>query len=456
MFAASRGRRVKTIAVIGGGIAGLTAAFELAAQHDVTLYEREASTGGKIRSHRRDGFLFEAGPGGFLSDAETLRDLVAAVGLEDALVEAAPAAKNRYIFWGGALHKLPSKPPEVLSMALLSPGGKVRAIRELFLKSPARADDALDESVDAFMQRRFGREVAARIASPALLGVSGGDVAQTSVAAVFPRVVALEREHGSVIRGMMRAARKRPRMCSFADGGMQRLTDRVTERLGDRVRTGTAVRRIEREGAGWRVVGDMGERYADGVIVATPAGAAGDIVAGMDARLAAHLRAIPYAPMRAIGIGFRAADVPALDGFGVLVARGEGVRLLGAVYASTIVPAHAPPGTVYLRVFVGGAVDPSAVALDREAARAIVLADLTTILGITAEPIAYDEHVWAQAIPQYMLTHRATVRAIEAIAAAYPALAFAGNAYRGLGVGECANDARAVARSMAAAVGTSA
>jgi oxygen-dependent protoporphyrinogen oxidase len=434
---------VSTVAVVGGGIAGLTAAFRLSAAHDVVLFERDAVPGGKIRSQRIDGYLFEWGPSGFLSSADELQALVAELGLAGALTPARPAAKNRFIYWRGALHRLPAKPPDALKMTILSPLGKLRAFGELFAGRGAGTDD---ESVYAFMERRFGREVAERLVAPALLGISGGDAATTSLAAIFPRLRAIEREHGSVIRGMMKGPRRSANLCSFAEGGMQTLTDRLAERLGERVRRGVAVQRIEPHGNGWRVVHDGGATLADAAIVATPADAAAGLVDGFDAELAAALRAIPYAPMRAVGVAFRGDDVPApLDGFGFLAARNQGVRILGAFYTSSIVPEHAPPGTAYLRIFLGGATDRKIAALDAGAVRAIVLRDLKTILGITAAPVAYHEVVWPQAIPQYTLRHRAVLDAIERREAAHPHFALIGNAYRGLGVGDNVRDALAVA-----------
>jgi oxygen-dependent protoporphyrinogen oxidase len=436
---------MSTIAIVGGGIAGLTAAFSLSAEHDVVVFEHEGAAGGKIRSQQVDGFLFEWGPSGFLSNAHELNALAAELELTDDVIDARPEAKNRFIYWDGKLHQLPSKPPEVFSMSLLSPGGKLRAFCELFVPRRA-ADDGEEESVYAFMARRFGTEVAERIATPALLGVSGGDAASTSLAAVFPRLPELERERGSVIRGMVRGSRTASQMRSFAGSGMQRLTDRLVERLGNRVRLGTTVTRIEPDGAGWRIVHDRGEAVAERVVVATPAYAAAGMVAGFDAELARQLGEITYAPMRVIGVGFRREDVAApLDGFGFLAARGCGVRILGATYTSSMLPEQAPPGTVYVRIFMGGAADRGAAQLDAETARTIALADLATTLGITATPLAYHEMVWHNAIPQYALGHRKRVQTIEQLALAHPGLALAGNAYRGLGVNDTIRDAQTVA-----------
>jgi len=212
------------------------------------------------------------------------------------------------------------------------------------------------------------------------------------------------------------------------------------------VRTATAVRRIERDGNRWRIAYDGGEHSADGVIVATPADVAATLVGGFDPEIAAQLHDIGYAPMRAIGVAFRPSDVPvALDGFGFLAARNSGVRILGAIYTSTIMPDQAPPDTAYLRIFMGGATDPAAGALDTAQARAIVLADLATVLGIRAEPLAYHDVVWPKGIPQYALRHRRMLRTIDTLAAAHPGFALTGNAYRGLGVGDAVRDARAIA-----------
>ena len=439
---------MNTIAVVGAGIAGLAAAVRLSAAHDVTVFECEPYAGGKIHSQQLDGFVFEWGPNGFLSNAAELRALVHEAGLDAELAEAAPAAAKRFVYWHGKLHELPSKPPRALSMSLLSARGKLRALGDLLARAPRGDDtaDAPDESVYTFAARHFGHEVAERIVSPALLGISGGDAAATSVDALFPRLRALEREHGSLLRGMTRARATPGRLSGFGARGMQRLTDRLAQMLGERLRLACAVEHIEPRATGWRVHHAGGELDADAVILTPPADVAAAIVEPCDAMLAEDLRAIPYAPMRTAGIAFRGQDVPVpLDGFGFLAARGQGLRILGALYTSTIFPGQAPAGTAYLRVFLGGGADPDAIALAPERARAIVRADLATALGITAEPTAYHEVTWPRAIPQYTLAHRALLRSIDRRLAEHPGLELAGNAYRGLGVGDTVRDARAVA-----------
>ena len=434
---------MKRVAIIGAGIAGLTIAFRLRATHEVAVFESEAASGGKIRSQHVDGCVFDWGPNGFLSGAPELRELVREAGLDAALTEPNPAAAKRFIYWHGVLHELPAKPPRALAMSLLSPVGKVRALGDLVVRRRAVLED---ESVYAFAARRFGREVAERIVAPALLGVSGGDAAATSVTALFPRLAALENEHGSVIRGMARAGRAAGRFAGFGAGGMQQLTDALAAQLPAPVRVGCAAERIEPRADGWRVHDADGAFDVDAVVLATPAYAAAELAAGWDAQLAYELRRIPYAPMRVAGIAFRSGDIPApLDGFGFLAARGQGVRILGALYTSTLFPEQAPPETAYLRVFLGGASDPGAVDLEPVAAEAVVRADLAHVLGVRAEPLAYHERVWNQAIPQYVLGHRNVLRAIDDRVARKPGLFLAGNAYRGLGVADTVRDAFAIA-----------
>ncbi len=296
------------------------------------------------------------------------------------------------------------------------------------------------------MRRHFGSEVAERIVAPALLGVSGGDARTTSVDALFPRLRALEGAHGSIIRGMVRTRANPGRLSAFGAAGMQRLTDRLAQMLGGRLRLGCAVERIERSGAGWRVTHAGGVADADAVIVTAPSDVAAQLVEGFDRELAACCERSRTRRCASPAIGFRAHDVPAtLDGFGFLAARGQGVRILGALYTSSIFPAQAPPETAYVRVFLGGAADPDALALAPDAAQAIVRADLQRTLGIAAEPVAYHEALWARAIPQYGLGHRALVARIDERAASHRGLLFTGNAYRGVGVVDTVRDARRTA-----------
>ncbi len=237
-------------------------------------------------------------------------------------------------------------------------------------------------------------------------------------------------------------------MRSFAGSGMQRLTDRLAERLGERLQLGTAVTRIEPDGAGWRIVHERGEVVADRVVVAAPAYAAAGMVAGFDAELA---RTVGRDRLRADARDRRRA-------FAAMTSRNRSTdsdfwpRAAAACASSAqstphrCCPNKLRRSTVYIRIFMGGAADPTAALLDAETARAIALADLTTTLGITAAPIAYHETIWQNAIPQYALGHRQRIQTIEQLTLAHPGLALTGNAYHGLGVNDTIRNARTLAQ----------
>lgn len=434
------------VAIVGAGVAGLSAALSLQADHEVVVFEAEGAPGGKMRSEHRDGYLFEWGPNGFLSDAKEMRALCDDLGIADELVEANAAAAKRYIYWGGKLHALPQKPPQALTTALLSPLGKARALRELFYKPDASVRDR--ETVQDFFVRHFGIEVAERIVAPALLGMSAGDACETSVDAAFPKLREMEREYGSMLRAAMRnRPAERSKLLSFGAAGMQRFADAARGRLGDRLRLTAPVERIDRDDASWRVSATGETERFDAVIATAPAYAAASMVRAFDSKLSALLGHIAFAPMRVLGLAFRAKDVPVpLDGFGFLAARRQGVRILGALYTSTMYPEQAPPDTAYMRVFMGGAADPEVMALDEDAACQVALHDLRTTLGITAEPIAHHKVLWPKAIPQYGRDHVALVAQIDAHVKRHRRLVIAGNSYRGLGVGDTVREAVARAQ----------
>jgi oxygen-dependent protoporphyrinogen oxidase len=433
------------LAVVGGGLAGCSVAWRLRSQHDVVVYESADRVGGVVRSDRFDDFVFDRGPNGFLSNAPEIAELVGELGLRERTVPAASASK-RFIYWNGRLHAVPAKPPQALATRLVSPLAKLSALRDLF----ARASDTdPDESVDAFFCRHFGRQVARRIVATALLGVTGGDSTQTSVGALFPRLLELQREHGSIVRAGMRARRSPGALTSFP-GGMQSLSDALTRGLGDRLRTNAAATAIARDGAGWSVrLQDGGEERFDALVLATPAYVAAGLLESLDAELASLLRGIEYVPMRVAGIAFTRAGVAAdLDAFGFLAARGQGVRILGALYTSSLFPPQAPNDVAFFRVFLGGAFDPQAATCDSQTARGIVRQDLHRVLGIDADPLMWHDIAWARAIPQYSLGHVARVRSIEARAQTLGTIALTGNAYRGVGIADVVRDAFAVAGAL--------
>ncbi|MEJ2292520.1 MAG: protoporphyrinogen oxidase [Deinococcales bacterium] len=464
------------VVVVGGGISGLSAAFEVRRQRpdaEVVVLEREERPGGTATSDAVDGFLVDRGPNGFLTNVPDAYQLSLDLGLENELLPASEAAQKRFLFFRGRLVPVPTGAGALLRSPLLSPVGKARMALEPFL--PA-ADPGREETVHGFASRRLGREFADVMVAPMVAGVSAGDARRSSLQALFPRMHRLEAEHGGLVRGMLaqqrvrRAARARGetpqraaggpsgpggRLTSFRRGGAGRLTQALAETLGAAVHTGVSVERIER-GAEGRLRVVLAEPLtprtleADAVILATPAYAAAELLREVAPAATAPLEAIPYAGIRVVALGYPRASVPAtLDGFGFLVPPGQGLRILGSLWTSTLFPPQAPEGTVLLRSLAGGVQDPGFLDLSEEEAVAVVRDDLRVSLGITARPTMVHVVGWRRGIPQYVLGHRQRVEEAAGAVATVPGLALTGNAYRGIGLNDCVRDARSVGREVA-------
>ena len=464
--------------IIGGGVTGLALASLVGRGRPswrIRVLERDAVAGGKMRTVREDGYRLDTGPLGVLPSDDGALPLARELGLRPEPVY--PAAKKRWLLRSGGLRPLPAGPREALTSELLSPLAKLRVAAEPLVP---RSDH--EETVHGFLARRFGHGVAERLAEPLVLGITGGDPHELSFDALFPRMRAMEREHGSLVRAMVAAARsgrapgrsadERPDgnatadeadgsaagpdaapvdrgLHGFGERGMQALTDALVREVGPALRTGVEVAAVRPEGDGWRVETSSGERLlARRLALALPAFAAAALLRPLDEGLADGLAAIQYAPMRVVGLGFDRIDVPhPLDGFGFLVPSGEDVRSLGVLFTSSLFPGQAPAGKAYLRALIGGRRDPEAARLDADAAVATVRRDLRIALGVTADPESVTAVDWPRAIPQYRLGHLERVDALLTRAAALSGLQLAGSAYHGVGVNDCVRDARRVALS---------
>jgi protoporphyrinogen/coproporphyrinogen III oxidase len=441
------------IAVIGGGFSGLTAAHGLVARgHDVVLVDDATEPGGLVASTRVEGFLCEQGPQAVLDGPDDVRALIAAAGLEARSVRALPASRRRSIYVGGALRPFPTSPPALIRTSLLSARGKLRLLREPFI----RRGGGEDESVFDFVARRFGPEAAARVAGPALIGVYAGDAAALAAASAFPRLTALERDHGSVLRGMFRTrgATRLGRPVSFPEG-MAELPRALGAILGARRRAARA-RAIEPHAGGWQVALDAETIEAERVLLATPAAATAALLAPHAPAAAEALRAIPHAPVAVVCLGFRAAGVSApdlgmdLDGYGFVVARGEGIKLLGCQYESSVFPGRAPEGGVLLRALVGGTFDPTLVDADDDTLAAQAIGDLRRVAGLRRDPEVVRIFRARPGIPQYDRAHRGSVRAVDEALARLPGLSVIGHAVRGVGLGACIQAASSAVRDIGA------
>ncbi|MGH7654345.1 MAG: protoporphyrinogen oxidase, partial [Gemmatimonadaceae bacterium] len=318
------------LVVVGAGISGLAAAW--AARHtaaragvalDVIVLERGAGVGGKARTIVRDGWMVEGGPSGFLSGRPELDALIEAAGLTGQLLPARTAAKRRFIFRAGRMRELKVSPVGLAASGLLGAGGLLRLAAEPFV---ARATSGVDESVWAFAARRLGVQAADRLVSPATLGVFAGDAKRLSMTSAFPKMAALEREHGSLVRGMIARRRgARARLTSLRDG-MQSLPRALAATGGFAVRCNADVRAIVRTPRGWSVAmeGDGTLLDADAIVIAAEPFAAAQLLRPLAPSAADALDAIPCPPVTVGALGYAAEAAAAIpDGFGVLVSRGE-------------------------------------------------------------------------------------------------------------------------------------
>jgi oxygen-dependent protoporphyrinogen oxidase len=446
------------VVVVGGGIAGLSTAFELtrtcADGLEVLVLERAGRAGGNLRSERVNGYLCEWGPNGFLDNVPETLALVRQLGLEDRLLPADTKARKRFIYRGGRLHALPAGPLGIALTGLLSMRGRLRVLGEPIAR---RRPDG-DETIHAFASRRIGSEAADVLIDSMVSGVFGGNARELSLRACFPKIWEMETTHGSLVKAML--ARRRERralpgapmgapgghLTSFAEG-IEEIVHRLTHVLGARVQTGRAVRRVRprRTGApeGWLLDLDHGSVVeADAVVLAGSASMSATLVDGFDDDLARALRTIPTAPLAVVCLGYETArlDRP-LDGFGFLVPRGEGIGILGALWDSSIYPGRAPAGRSLIRVMSGGAHDPSMVTLDDDTIVERTCADLRTTMQLGIEPVFTRVFRHPAGIPQYTVGHLERLAAIDRRIAAHPGLVLAGNSYRGVSINACVADA---------------
>jgi protoporphyrinogen/coproporphyrinogen III oxidase len=449
------------VVVVGGGIAGLSVAWELltrpqAGSVGTTVEVLEASDrpGGNIRSERRDGFLCEWGPNGFLDDAPATIDACARLGLTPRLVRASHAAERRFIVRGGKLRELPAGPLGFFTSNLLSIPGRLRVLGEPFI-GRRRSDE--DESVLDFARRRIGREAAYVLVDALVTGIWAGDGEKLSLRSTLTKLYDLERQHGGLVRGMLARrgqgggpAGPRGRLTSFPEG-LSELPAAMAEALGPRLRTGARAHGIERlPNGGYRVSIDDGSAVeADRVVVASPCWHAGPLLGTLDAELGRLVGDIPSVPVAVLHLGFAQEDAAGLAGFGFLIPRGESKSLLGVLLPSNIFPGRAPDGNLLATCMLGGARDPGAIERSDAALIDEATGALAALAGVRQPPKFSLLIRHTRAIPQYVLGHAARLTAIEARRRTLPGLHLAGNSYRGVAINACLIDAPKVAAELA-------
>jgi oxygen-dependent protoporphyrinogen oxidase len=455
---------MKTVVVVGSGIAGLTVCYELlerAARLDVEIdlrcLESGERAGGNIRTDREDGFLYEWGATGFLDNAPATVALVGRLGLDDRVLKAHEAAARRYIFRKGKLREVPLSPGSFLTSGVLSPLGKLRLLMEPCIG--ARREQRT-ETVFDFAARRIGRQAAAVLVDAMVSGVFAGNARQLELETTFPQMRSMESEHGSLFRAML-AKRKESktsgggpagpggRLTSFRDG-LQELIDALVRVLGARLSLTTPVSRISDLGQrGFRIHLHEGAPLdVDAVVLACPAWETTRLVQEMDPQMAAALDAVPAAAVSVVHLGYRRGaigDQP--EGFGFLVPRGQGPRILGALWPSCIFDGRAPDGSVLMTVMIGGAHDPDGASLTDNALLALAREDLLRTVGIHANPYFTRIIRHPRGIPQYTLGHRDRLETVEDRLAGRSGLWMTGNSLRGISINDCVKDAPRVAQA---------
>jgi oxygen-dependent protoporphyrinogen oxidase len=470
------------IAIVGGGIAGLAAAYELekaraaGAPIEYTLFEERPRLGGSLVSEIVNGAVLERGPDSFLTEKPAAAELCRELGLGGELIPSNDAARKTYIVArnrlvplpDGLMFLVPTKLAPTAMTRLFSVRTKMRMALELLL--PPRPSDG-DESVAALVERHFGREAVDRLADPLLSGIYGGDATQLSAQTVLPRLVEMEAKYGSLTRGMLAAHRKMREFAKTSSnaqnggaavftalrGGMQQLVDAIASRLdAASVRTATPVSGIEKTAQGWRVTAGGATEDFDALIMAAPAWAAGELLAPVDAALASELCGIPYSSSITVNLVYDERKIGALpDGFGFLVPSIEGRAMLACTFVHRKFLGRTPPGKAVLRAFLGGMKRGDLLAESDEALIQTVRREMREILGAktigaAAEPEFAQVTRWRRAMAQYAVGHKASIERVNARLSTLPGLRLAGNAYDGIGVPDCIRLGRKAAKELLA------
>jgi protoporphyrinogen/coproporphyrinogen III oxidase len=436
------------IAIVGGGISGLSAAFTLQKLGvPYALIEAERFLGGVIRTETRDGFLLEGGPDSMLAQKPEGLALARELGLGERLVPTNREHREVYILHGGRLHPLPegmmlavpTKVGPFLRSSLFSWPGKLRMGLDLVI--PGRRDDA-DESIARFLRRRFGRQAVARLGEPLLAGIHSGDPERLSMLATFPRFRKLEQEHGSLVRGMWKtlppprpAGEVAPAAFYSLHAGLRELVDALVLRLPrEAITTRLGVRRIEREDGAYSLALDRGERLrAQRVIVAAPGPKIAPALEPVAPQAAQALAAIPFVSTATVLLGYRREDVGhLLEGYGLVVAARERLRTTALSFVSTKFPSRAPEGHVLLRAFLGGARDGGVLALSDKEMIATVRQEMKTPLALRGEPVMTRVFRWPAGTPQLEVGHLERMAAAQATLP--PGLFLSGAGVRSTGI----------------------
>jgi protoporphyrinogen/coproporphyrinogen III oxidase len=464
---------MKRIAIIGGGISGLAAAFALGKSRqdglplEYVLYESSPRLGGVLVTEHVQGCLLEGGPDSFLTEKPWATDLCREIGLADQLIGSNDQIRKTYILLNGKLVAIPDGlmfmvPTKILPTVLsplFSARTKFRMAQEWF-HPPHKADG--DESVASMVERHYGAEMVDRLADPLLSGVYGGEASQLSVRAVLPRFAEMEAKYGSLGRGMLAARRKmrppnkavRPLFTSLRDGMLQMVDGLLSRLPKSTLRIGSPVESLQARNGSWLVSAGHDSGQFDSVIIATSAQDAAALLKMCSVQLASELHSIQYTSSITINLGYDQSVRSSLPpGFGFLVPRSEARRMLAATFVHNKFPHRAPADRALLRCFVSDAGKEDAFRFSDDELLRVLSQELREILGLTADPLFARVHRWKAAMAQYGVGHLDRLQRIDNLLVNLPGLFLAGNGYRGIGVPDCIRSGSEAATKAAGAVG---
>jgi oxygen-dependent protoporphyrinogen oxidase len=442
------------VLVIGGGISGLACAWNLQRRGiSVLLVERSARFGGVISTVEKNGFRFDVGPQSFTSSG-VLAQMIEELGLGGELLPADPHAP-RFIFSRGRLVAAPFSPPALLRSPLIGWRTKLRALSEPLRRTRPPADD---ESIASFVRRKFGPDILTNLVAPAVSGIFAGDVEKLSLCSTFPAVHRMEEQYGSVLRGAMKSGRQRGISANFKRGVVA-LPEALAGKLGTYAESGVEVATIRRTAAGNSASFDVTVRNSkneprqiicSAIVVATPTNDAAALLGSLNPTFAEPLARVPYAGVAQVCSGYALSQIAVPPrGFGFLVPRTEGLRLLGTVFSSFLFPGRAPEKTATFTSFFGGATEPDFCRQPAETISEIARTELAKVLGITGPPLTEYVSRWERALPQYNLGHQRIVAGLHKLCTKTPGVFLAGNYLTGPSVGSCAEQAHVTAEEVA-------
>ncbi|MBF0472439.1 MAG: protoporphyrinogen oxidase [Nitrospirae bacterium] len=429
------------IAIIGGGISGLSLAWYLLKKDsslDVSVYEGMKRPGGKIFTDSFSGYLIESGVNGFLDNRPMTIELARELGLSP--LRSNDSARRRFIYTGGRLRKLPESPISFIKSDLMTLKGKTRLALEYFTPKTVVEDESLSE----FAARRLGREAYEKLIEPMALGIYAGDGEKLSLRSCFPKIYNLESIYGGLIKGMLKMKKTSAGpggvLTSFYSG-MQVIVEALTDNLKGKINIAHNAVSIEKNGdVGYRVNFDNNISInPDVLVMATPAHNAAKIFNGFDSNISAELNKIPYPYLVVVATAFHKDNIRSnINGFGYLIPTKEGRKILGSLWDSSIFPDRAPKDSILIRSMLGGAKSGEDFAhLNDKEIKDLVLNELSDIIGIKGEPDILKIYRHEKAMPQYNIGHIGILERLNSIVSNYKGLYLHGNAYKGIGVNDC-------------------